>query len=182
VSAVQPVPDVWACQSCGNPLEASCPLLTPGMCRIDAEAVTHRLERAGETLLRMRLVSPLPAPVRSAMPDCLHEWVLAYGWSNAVCRPALPDARAITAMDATYGWLAMIPDHRRVLRRIVGLRSLVDPQSGRHVVHWRRLSQTIGAEYRSVQRWHAQGVALIVEQLAGGNPCSNSKPNCRTAR
>src|SRR3954466_5976735 len=138
LEGVQAVPDVWACQRCGYGLDGACSVLTAG-CRVDRELVVLRLEQAGATLLAMRGKSPFPTVIRSGMPEVLHEMMDAYGWSEAEVRPAVPSAHAISRMDVAYGWLPHIPEQRRVLRRIVAARSLVDPMSGRHVVSWRRL-------------------------------------------
>ena len=62
-------------------------------------------------------------------------------------------------------WLSLIPVDRYVLRRIVGARSLVHPVSERHLYPWRRLGAVLGADHKAVQRWHAQGIDLIVEAL-----------------
>lgn len=152
------------CGACGQDLNGACDALRAG-CRIDRDIVLHRLERAGETLLAMRGKSPFPAVFRSGMPDILHEAMLAYGWSDEPVRPALPSAREIDAMDRAYAWLRLIPNHRRVLRRIVACRSLVSPLDGRHVIPWRRLGTLIRADHHAVQRWHAQGIAIIVQAL-----------------
>lgn len=157
----------WACATCGNGSEASCPVLTPA-CSIDAELVIARLEAAGATLLAMRGKSPWPSTYRCALPEVLHEAVEAYGYTEAEIRPAVPDARAITRMDAAWRWLGLIPQHRFVLRRIVAVRALVSPTTGKHLVYWRRVGEIIGADYRAAQRWHAQGIGLIVTALRNG--------------
>ena len=52
-----------------------------------------------------------------------------------------------------------------MLRRIVGARSLVSPVTERHLYSWRRLATLLGADHKAIQRWHGQGVALIVAAL-----------------
>ena len=54
-----------------------------------------------------------------------------------------------------------------MLRRVVGARSLVSPITGRHVLSWRRIGDAVGADHKAVQRWHAQGVDVIVASLNG---------------
>jgi hypothetical protein len=44
---------------------------------------------------------------------------------------------------------------------------LVSPVTERHLFTWRRLATLLGADHKAVQRWHAQGVAMIVAALAG---------------
>jgi hypothetical protein len=68
-------------------------------------------------------------------------------------------------MDEAMGWIPLIPFDRYVLRRIVGARSLVNPITERHLYPWRRLAAAIGADHKAVQRWHAQGIDLIVARL-----------------
>jgi hypothetical protein len=58
-----------------------------------------------------------------------------------------------------------IPLDRYVLKRIVGLRALVDPITGRYLFTWRRLAAALGADHKAIQRWHRDGVELIVAEL-----------------
>ena len=165
--AASAAPLPWSCASCGAAIEDACATLTQ-RCTVDAELVTHRLEVAGATLLAMRDRHPGPAPYRCALPEVLHGFWDAYGrdtTSETENRPSPPPGRAIDAMDATYAWLALIPQHRFVLRRIVAARSLIHPTTGKHVYTWRRLGDVIHADYRAVKRWHRQGIAIIVAAL-----------------
>jgi hypothetical protein len=68
-------------------------------------------------------------------------------------------------MDEALGWIPLIPRDRSVLRRIVGARALVNPLTDRHLYPWRRLGAMLGADHKAVQRWHAQGVDIIVSAL-----------------
>ncbi|HEX3576577.1 MAG TPA: DUF6362 family protein, partial [Rhodopila sp.] len=127
-------PAPWACNRCGAGLDGACAVPAAGVCRIDAEVVSHRLEQAGMTLLAMRVPSPYPAPYRCALPEVLREAIEAYGWTDEPTLTAVPDAAEITRMDQAFGWLALIPKSRHVLRRIVAARCLVSPESGRHLM------------------------------------------------
>jgi len=151
----------WAC-GCGASLATACTTLTAA-CRIDAELVTFRLEQAGATLLAMRDRSPYPAEYASAWPETLLDAAEAYGWHGETTRPAIPSNAAVSAMDATYRWLELVASP--LTRRIVAARSLVNPVSGRHVIHWRRLGVMCHADYRAVQRWHAAGIDAIADAL-----------------
>ena len=71
----------------------------------------------------------------------------------------------ITRMDQAYRWVSRIPEDKYVLRRVVGARSLVHPMTGRYLYSWRRLGTAIGADHKAVQRWHAQGIDMIVGLL-----------------
>lgn len=131
---------------------------------IDDHFVIARLEEAGATLLALpgtgwttKLRSSSLEIVRTAMEN--------YGWTENRIRPAIPSAARITRMDETMGWIALIPLERYVLRRIVGARSLVSPTTERHLFPWRRLAAAIGADHKAVQRWHRQGIDMIVVAL-----------------
>ncbi len=137
---------------------------------IDAALVTARLEEAGRTLLALPEHGPSPrlrTSVWSALA-CLAE-PASPAAAPARLRAALPDAGRITRMDEAFGWIALIPRDRIVLRRIVGLRALVHPLTDRHLYPWRRLGTALGADHKAVQRWHGQGIALIVAGLRDGD-------------
>ena len=81
------------------------------------------------------------------------------------------DAKGLTVDDTYFPFftdisgaldlLALIPNDRPVLRRVVGARALRD-RAGNHLYSWRRLGALIGASPMEVQRWHAQGIDMIV--------------------
>jgi hypothetical protein len=131
---------------------------------IDAAFVTYRLEEAGETLLALpgtgwstRLRTSSLEIVRTALEN--------YGWSDSRLRPPVPSSAKISRMDETLAWITLIPLENYVLRRIVGARCLVSPITERHLFPWRRLGAALGADHKAVQRWHAQGIAIIVAAL-----------------
>jgi Domain of unknown function (DUF6362) len=128
------------------------------------EALIACLEEAGATLLSLPMTGFSPALKTSALP-ILREAAEAYGWSAAEARPAMPPASRITRMDKVLGYLALIPQDRYLLRRIVGCRALVHPISGRHLFSWRRLGEVLGADHKAIQRWHAEGIRIIVFAL-----------------
>ncbi len=155
----------WTCHRCGADLDGACEALTGSCGGVGPELVIDRLERAGATLLAMRDPAPGPGSVRSAMPEVLHDAMLAYGWQVEAYRAAIPGAAAISAMDRTFAWLGLIPRDRFVLRRIVAARSLVHPVTGRHILAWRRLARLVRADHHAVRRWHCQGIDAIVAAL-----------------
>lgn len=132
-----------------------------------AEWVIARLEEAGTTLLALPNTGPSTRLVQGGL-----EWVRdaaeSYGAARAKLRPAIPSAAQISRMDQAFRWISRIPEDRYVLRRIVGARSLVHPMTGRYLYSWRRLGTAVGADHKAVQRWHAQGVDLIVVLLNRG--------------
>lgn len=129
---------------------------------LSAEEIVARLEAAGATLLAMPSQG-YATQLRQMRCDIVHTALEAYGWQSARTRPPVPSAAAISAMDEAFGWLALIPEARHVLRRILGARTLVYPLTGRHLYPSRRLAAQLGAEHKSVQRWHAQAVALLMQ-------------------
>lgn len=139
----------------------------PRQNRVDAEYVLYRLEEAGRTLLALPNTGPTTA-LRTTRHDVVQSAVDAYGWSrvDARLRPAMPDAANITRMDEALDWIPrIIPPDRYVIRRIVGARALVSPITGRHLFAWRRLGTLVGADHKAIQRWHSQGINLIVTTL-----------------
>jgi hypothetical protein len=130
----------------------------------DAELVICRLEEAGGALLALP-GSGWSTRLRSSSLDIVRTAIENYGWTSNHVRPPVPSAERITRMDEAMAWLSLIPVDRYVLRRIVGARSLVHPVSERHLYPWRRLGSVLGADHKAVQRWHAQGIDLIVEAL-----------------
>lgn len=131
-----------------------------------AEWVLAQLEEAGATLLslpntghstRLRISALHPVPeaqdVMYAAPDRP--------------RTPVPSAAGVDRMDQALAWVPLIPESRVVLRRIVHARALVNPLTGKHLFAWRRLAVTVGADHKAVQRWHAQGIDIIVAALNG---------------
>jgi hypothetical protein len=85
---------------------------------------------------------------------------------NFRMRPPTPDASQITRMDEAYSWLSFIPDDKRVIRRIVALRSVVDPLSGKHLYTWTKVAAAVGCAANAAKAWHKQGVEMIAAVLS----------------
>jgi hypothetical protein len=132
--------------------------------RLGAEMIVLRLEDAGATLLAMPHTG-YSTRLRQMRFDIVHTALEAYGWAESPIRAPGPDAEAITAMDEAFGWLALIPEAKFVLRRILGARALVHPLTRRHLFPWRRLAGLLGADHKSVQRWHRDAVDHLVRAL-----------------
>ena len=130
----------------------------------DAETVICRLEEAGASLLALPGTG-WSTKLRSSSLDIVRSAIESYGWTASRIRPAIPSAERISRMDEAMTWITLIPVDRYVLRRIVGARSLVHPITERHLYPWRRLATALGADHKAVQRWHAQGIELIVAEL-----------------
>jgi len=140
--------------------------ITEDVPAIDSTFVVARLETAGTILLTMPNTGP-STRLRMSRHDVVHSAIEAYGWQSPQTRlrPPAPSSADISRMDETMGWIAFIPADKYVLKRIVGARCLVGPLTGRHLYPWRRLASLLGADHKAIQRWHAQGIDLIVRGL-----------------
>lgn len=136
---------------------------------LDSDDVTYRLEEAGATLLALP-GSEWKWRHHSASVDIMRTALESYGWSSDRVRPPAPGPEKIARMNEALSWLSLIPQEKYVLRRVVGARSLVHPITDRHLFPWRRLGAALGADHKAVQRWHAQGIEMIVKALGRG-PC-----------
>lgn len=136
---------------------------------IDATFVTWRLEEAGAALLALP-VTGWSTKLRTSNLEVVRAAMDTYGWAEKRVRPPVPSAAEITRMDEAMGWIQLIPVDRYVLRRIVGARSLVNPLTDRHLFPWRRLAVALGADHKAIQRWHAEGIGMIVAALTGIAP------------
>jgi hypothetical protein len=133
---------------------------------VDAELVIYRLEEAGAALLSLPGTG-WSTKLRGSSLEIVRTAIENYGWTTNRIRPPVPSAARITRMDEAMAWIPLIPIDRYVLRRIVGARSLVHPVTERHLFPWRRLATVLGADHKAIQRWHAQGIDLIVSALNG---------------
>jgi hypothetical protein len=130
----------------------------------DVQLVTARLEEAGATLLALPGTG-WTTKLRASSLEIVRAAIENYGWTESRVRPAIPSAARISRMDEAMGWITLIPLDRYVLRRIVGARSLVSPTTDRYLFPWRRLAAVLGADHKAVQRWHRQGIDMIVAAL-----------------
>jgi hypothetical protein len=131
-----------------------------------ARLVEARLEEAGRTLLALP-PSGYSTGFKMNVTSLVRHMLEAGGGEAEPSRihPPVPAASRITRMDEAFGWIALIPRDRALLRRIVGARALVNPLTDRHLYSWRRLGTTLGADHKAIQRWHAQGLDMIASAL-----------------
>lgn len=130
----------------------------------DARFVIARLEEAGATLLALPS-SGYTTHMRGGMPEIVRSFWEAYGLEPGRVRANPPTSRRIDQMEEALGWIRFIPLDRYILRRIVGAAALIHPVTSRPLYSFRRLGRTLGYDYRAVQRWHAEGIDLIVAEL-----------------
>ncbi len=133
---------------------------------ITARYVVSTLEEAGCTLLALPQSGP-STRLRQSGLEWVRDVASAYPPNRSQIRPAVPSAAAIDRMDRVLAWIPRIPVDKFVLRRVVGARCLINPTTGRYLFSWRRLGSAIGADHKAVQRWHTQGINLIVAALNG---------------
>ena len=151
----------------GNTATRRAPAMGPDGRPIDADYVVYRLEEAGTALLALPGTG-WSTRMRTSSLEIVRDALENYGWTASRIKPPVPSAETISRMDEALAWIPLIPLDRYVLRRIVGARSLVHPITERHLFPWRRLASALGADHKAVQRWHAQGIALIVAALNRG--------------
>ncbi|WP_297490694.1 DUF6362 family protein [Acidocella sp.] len=131
---------------------------------LGAEDIVALFEAAGATLLALP-GRGYTTQIRTMRFDVVHSALDAYGWQSSAVRPPVPSAAAISQMDEVFGWLTLIPETKFVLRRILGARALVHPVTLRHLFPWRRIGTMLGADHKSVQRWHGQAVEMLCAVL-----------------
>ena len=136
----------------------------PSDVMISQEAVIERMEAAGRALLSLP-ASGYTTRLRTSKMEYLREPVEQFSETAGRFRPPAPSSEELDRMDEAFGWLALIPDSRYMMRRIVGARSLVHPLTCRYVFSWRRIALMLGADHKAVQRWHGEGIRLICEAL-----------------
>lgn len=135
---------------------------------IDPDYINACLDEAGTTLLALP-ARGFSTRMSSGGIEFVREVIEAYGWTEEQVKPSVPSSHKIDEMDRALKWLSLIPNDRYVLRRIVGARMLIHPVTERRMFTWNRIATTIGSDHKAVQRWHAQGIDLIVSALHARN-------------
>jgi len=143
--------------------------------------IESRLVDAGLTL--MMLPYPprsRPADARSAWPDVLQSFWDVFGHAEQdesdteerreaeaqiINRVRVQcSQKAVDRLDEVLGWLWHISVARE--RRAVVARMLTHPVSERPVYSWAKIAKKMGANSRTVKRWHDAGVQAIILGLA----------------
>ena len=124
------------------------------------EWLIAQLEEAGRTLQLLPARGSGPAGYGAGWPEVVHSAEEAYGWAAPLSRPRAPTAEEIARMDRAYAWIGLIPEGRRTWRRVVLMRSLVNPINERHVWTWRKIARAWG---RNHEYWKSEwGKAISV--------------------
>ena len=131
----------------------------------DATALQTAFEDAGRILARMPGKGLRPADTGSSWPPFVREVMQAYGYDEARPRSATASNREIEQMGEVYAWVGLLPHHRYVLRRILQLRSQIDPASDRHRYSWRHIARIVGCNAVSARRWHGDALRLVLVAL-----------------
>ena len=139
--------------------------------KVDSDFVIHRLQDAGMTMMALpsqgaRLaikVCDYGYVREAAKAHPLHAGKRTTGNVSMAMRLPDPDARAIGRMDEAFTWLAMIEN--MVTRKIVAVRSLTNPATGREVYSWVQVGKMIGASDKPCKLWYGKGINIIVTEL-----------------
>jgi hypothetical protein len=149
-----------------------------GSVPVDRGQLVAWLEDAGRDFMALRVSGTAPAGARSGMLPFLRS-LDPESWVDrpdpADLQPAPPSAREISSSDEVLGWILLIPLdparrgsgelHSRhggaMLRRVVFLRSMINPRTDRHVYSWRHLGRRLGCSHEACRAWHATGIDKI---------------------
>ena len=131
----------------------------------DPEALQTAFEDAGRILTRVPARGTRPAEPGSSWPPFVRELVEAYGYGEERARAPSASNREIEEMGEVYAWVGLLPQHRFVLRRILQLRSQIDPASDKHRYSWRHIARIVGCNAVSARRWHGDALRLVLVAL-----------------
>ena len=126
--------------------------------------VQGRLERAGATLLAMRLPKTGPSGLKGYWPDLVRDSFIDMP-SDSEGRAGVPDARAVSAMDEALEWVLLIPEHLPKVRRAVHLRLLLDPVTEKHRFNYSKIARILHCSPNTAQSWHEKGLGFITRGL-----------------
>jgi hypothetical protein len=141
-------------------------VLPPGVGYVDTAYVKARLEAAGKCLMALPAHGTAPAAVRSAWPQIVRSvWEAYDATRDGPMRPPRPSAAAIDAMDEAFGWLTLLGDKAVETKRIIWLRLMIWPLSGKHLWPWRKAAAAVGLHRETLELRHGRGIGRIVTRL-----------------
>lgn len=129
----------------------------------DTTEVKTWLEWGGSKLLAMRLAPAAPSGYRSFWPDYQADATMAYGYTAARLRPAIPNSKEVDLMDQILELPGFVSDI--TVRRIINTRALVAPVSNRHLYSWAKIAHLIHSSPRRVVVLHRTGLRQISLRL-----------------
>lgn len=146
---------------------------------LDTEQLGLSLNAAGEALMRLAVRGTRPAGYRQYWPEIVQEVMDAYGYTPEDLPVSPPSSRQISAMDEALGWVDFIPldPPRRseaelysrhggaVTRRLVLMRCLISPRTGRPIYSLRRLAKVLHCSPEAARLWHARALDLILRGI-----------------
>jgi hypothetical protein len=121
--------------------------------------ITWWLEWAGGKLMAHPMRGLRPATYRSYWPDYKTE--INEPERKAVVRP--PNAQEINVMDEILLLPNLCVEVRT--RRVVHLRSMINPLTGRNIVGWTRLAEMLHSDRRQIRRVWERGIDEIDDQM-----------------
>lgn len=121
------------------------------------------LEWAGARLLSIHINGTKPGQYRSFWPDYPDDAKTAYGYTNERFRIPSPNSSEISLMDEILQTILLTPVV--VQRRIIGLRILIFPLSGRNLYSWTRIASIIHSERRAVKHQFEIGIKTITKNI-----------------
>ena len=142
------------------------------------ETINARLSQAGRTLMMLPMPSRgMPAGAHNVWPEYIQNFWDVFGHADEADNEDRREVqahlinrvrvqasqKAVDRLDEVLGWLLFCtPCHRRV----VFARMLTHPLSERPIHSWKKIAVKMGADRRTVKRWHRDGVEDIIAGLA----------------
>lgn len=139
--------------------------MLPAPAEMTREWLVAELEHAGRTLQSLPVKGTRPSEYGSGWPDVVHAAEVAYGWVAERARPSAPSAKDIARMDIAFGWIGLIPEGKRTLRRVVMMRALVDPITDRHLWSFGRIGAALGWSRDYAQKQWVLGITLLEDSI-----------------
>lgn len=140
------------------------------MGKLDPEQLQWWLEWAGGRLMAMPSVGLRPADFHVAWPDYNLEkfQVLEFRGQMRISAMA-PSAAEIPIMDQILSLPLADSDPKR--RRVLQLRALVNPVTGRYIHQWLGIAKILESDRRQVKRWHEKGLSVVAENAPHDKVC-----------
>jgi len=142
------------------------PCLPDGLDHVDTAYVTARLEAAGATLMALPAHGAAPAGIRSAWPDIVRSvWDAYKAERQGLMRPPRPSGAAIDAMDEAFAWISLLGPQAIHSERLIWMRLMVWPLSGKHRFSWRKIAEITGLHRDVLVLRHRRGIERMVTRI-----------------